>query len=332
MKKIWFQTVGIDFGSENLRICWDGANQIEKMPSYVAIDAGNKVLAVGEDARALAMRAREGVKIVKPISRGIIQDEAIALILARSLLGSARWRSWLFAPIMMMAVPSNATKTQRERAVHFMKTLGARKAIVLPHALAAAIGAGVPSQDSAGSVIVQMGAGTIEAAAISLGGVVSATNCEFAGTSLLLLLKKIILEKFKLDTSLEHLQTVLPQIKLDSTKHTITVIGKNITTGEPASINLSANDYHDQILQHLNQVVLTIRNLFTQLPPAVITDVLDRGILLSGGLAQLQDLPLYLAHALEVPCSVVEQPETTVIRGINIALQKIEEFSSVYGE
>lgn len=331
MKKIWFQAIGVDFGSENLRVWLGDGDSILSVPSYLALDTRGHVLAIGEDARILSERNTTGIQVVRPVERGIIQDEVNAKLLLRAVIGKTRWISWIIAPSMMISVPSSATSVQRARAEALLTSLGAKEAVVIPQTLAAAIGGGIPAQDAAGSVVVQLGAGIVEAAAISLGGVIASAISEFGGKSLQDQLKRVGQEEYGVELSSETVRKLLPAIQLGIQKPaSLEVIGKNIHSGAPTKVEFSAKHYEPPVIAQLEQLVLTIKKLLSKMPPAIISDVVDRGLLLSGGLAQLHGLPLLLAQRLEVPCAMMEQPDLTVIRGITTALSHLREYQEVY--
>lgn len=331
MKKIWFQAIGIDIGTEYIRMWTPESTEFTVVPSYVAVDEKDALLTVGEDARALSERNTTGIRVIRPIERGVIQDEVAAKMLLRAVLGKARWISWLIAPVVMVSVPSQATLVQRERVERLLKELGARVVYVVPQALAAAIGGGVPAQDASGTVVVQLGAGSVEAAAISLGGIVAATSCEFGGRSLLEQLRRLSREQYGVDISHETARKLVPLLRFGETKNSsLEVVGKDIRSGEPVRFNLESKQYEPAVLEQLHQIIETIRQLLSQVPPAITTDIVDRGMLFSGGLAQLHGLQLLFSQRLEVPCLVMEDPEMTVIKGLQFALLHLDEYLAAY--
>lgn len=331
MQKPWHKAIGVDFGSETIRVWWSGKEEVLSVPAYVALDERTRLLAIGEDARMLSERNAQGVRVIHPVERGIIQDEYTAQVLLRALLGKVNVLSWFVAPIMMIAVPASATAVQRSRAEALLQAVGARQSYTIPQSLAAALGGGVPAQDSSGSVVVQLGAGLVEAAAISLGGIVATASNEFGGTSLIEQLRRVGRERYNAEISYETLRKILPQIHLGAAKDTeIEILGKDIHSGEPSKVYFQSRVYEPVLLEHLEQLVITTKKLLSQVPPAITTDIVDRGILLSGGLAQLHGLPLLLTQRLEVPCAMMEDPERSVIKGIAHALDNIDEYASIY--
>lgn len=332
MQKIWHKAVGVDFGSENLRVWWNDQVDVLSVPSYVALDERTNLLAIGEDARVLSERNATGIRVVHPVEQGVIQDEYTAKLLLRAVLGRVTWLSWFVAPVMMISVPAGATAVQRTRAEQLLQSLGAAQSYTIPQSLAAAMGGGVPAQDASGSVVVQLGGGIVEAAAISLGGIVATASNEFGGKSLVEQLRRVGRERYGAEISYETLRKILPQIRLGATKDVeIEVLGKDINTGDPLKVYLQSRFYEPLLLEHLEQLVITLKKLLSQVPPAITTDIVDRGILLSGGLAQLHGLPLFLTQRLEVPCAMMEDPEKSVIKGIAYALENLDEYANIYG-
>lgn len=331
MQKIWHKAIGVDFGSENLRVWWSDRKEGVTIPSYVALDERTNLLAIGEDARALSERNAQGMRVIHPVERGVIQDEYTAKLLLRAVMGQVGFFNWLVAPNMMMSVPAGATAVQRSRAEDLLRSVGARVAYTIPQSLAAAIGGGVPAQDSSGSVVVQLGGGIVEAAAISLGGIVATASNEFGGRSLIDQLRRIARERYGAEISYETLHKILPKIQLGSPKESeLEILGKDSSTGEPRKIFLQSRVYEPILLEHLEQIVITLKKLLSQVPPAITTDIVDRGMLLAGGLAQLNGLPLFLSQRLEVPCAVMEDPENAVIKGIAYSLENLDEYANIY--
>lgn len=327
-----FPTVAIDMGSSNARIWVSGAPEPASIQGVVALDASGAPVAIGKSAAELMERRAKDIRIVVPVELGVIQDEVNARLLVRAAIATQKeFLRWKFPPIMMMTIPVDANQVQQERAHQFLTGLGAREAYLIAQPLAATIGAGVPIAETAGSVIVQMGSGRVEVAALTLGGITASASSEFGGRSLIEQLRMSMREQYHLEVSLREAEKLLETIVLRSdVEQRIKVTGKELSTGAPKIITIDGSTLVADLEQVIERYVLLITDVLSQVPPAVTGDIVDRGILLSGGLAQLRGLSEFLGDRLQLPVSVVEEPALAAIKGVQIALRHIDAFRELF--
>lgn len=327
-----FPTVAIDMGSSGVRTWVSGASEPSEIVGVVALDASGSPVAIGQPAQELMERRAKDIRIVVPVELGVIQDEENARLLARAAIATQKqYLQWKFPPIMMMTIPVDANQVQQERAHQFLLRLGAREAYLIAQPLAATIGAGVPIAQTAGSVIVQMGSGRVEVAALTLGGITSFATSEFAGRSLIEQLRMSMREQYHLEVSLSEAERLLKTVVLRSdVEQRITVTGKELSTGAPKTIAIDGSTLVTDLEQVIERYVQLITDVLSQVPPAVTGDIVDRGILLSGGLAQLRGLSEFLSNRLQLPVSVVEEPHLSAIKGVQIALTHIDAFRELF--
>lgn len=327
-----FPTVAIDLGSSIVR-CWvTGAEESVAIASVVALDSKGSLVALGKSAQDLMERTTRDIQIITPIELGIIRHEVAALLLVRAAIAQQnKLLRWKFPPIMMMTVPVLANQVQQERAQRFLSTLGAREAYLIAQPLAATIGAGVPIVDTAGSVVVQLGSGRVEVAALTLGSVTTAVSSEFGGRSLIEQLRMGLREQYHLEVSYSEAEAALQSLVLRTEiEQRIRVTGKEVSGGTPKTLTIDGSTLVGSLQRFVDRYVALIIEVLSQVPPAVTGDIVDRGILLSGGLAQLKGLSEYLSNKLQLPCSVVEQPELAAIRGVHLALEHLGEFKELF--
>lgn len=327
-----FPAIAIDLGSSMVRTWVSGAPEPEALESVVALDPSGRVVALGKPAQDLLERTARDVQVVTPIELGVIQDEAAARLLVQEVISRQRaFLRWKLPPLMMMTIPVEANQVQQERAQRFLNALGARESYLIAQPLAATIGAGVPIVDTSGSVVVQMGSGRVEVAALTLGGITTSASSEFGGRSLVEQLRMGLREQYHLEVSQSGAEQLLHTLALRSdVEQRVRVSGKSVIGGKPSTVTLDGSTLIDGLQQVADRYVALILEVLSRVPPAVTGDIVDRGILLSGGLAQLRGLSEYLSNKLQLPCSIVEDPELAAIRGVRIALEHIDEFKEMF--
>ena len=327
-----FPAIAIDLGSSTVR-CWvTGAAEPVALASVVALDAKGKLIALGTPAQELEERMVRDLQVLAPIELGVIQHERAAQLVVRAAIAQQQqYLRWRFPPIMMMTIPVLANQVQQERAQRFLQALGAREAYLIAQPLAATIGAGVPVTDTAGSVMVQMGSGRVEVAALTLGGITAAASCEFGARSLIEQLRMGLREQYHLEASISGTEQLLRGLTLRTDiEQRIRITGKDVGGGTPKTLTINASTLVANLEQIIERYVALIIEVLSQVPPAVTGDIVDRGILLSGGLAQLNGLSTFLSDRLQLPCSVVENPALAAIKGTREALEHIDEFKAMF--
>lgn len=327
-----FPNIAIDLGSSMVRVWVSSASEPVSVVSMVALDAKGTLVAVGQSAQDLQERTAREVEIIAPVELGVIQNESAARMVVQSAIAKQKaLLRWKFPPIMMMTIPVQATLVQQERAQRFLHSLGAREAYLIAQPLAATIGAGVPIVDTAGSVVVQLGSGRVEVAALTLGGITNSASCEFGGRSLIEQLRMGLREQYHLEVSQSGATTLLHSLVLRTdVEQKLRITGKAVGGGMPQILIIDGSSLVGSLQQIVDRYVALLIEVLSQVPPAVTGDIVDRGILLSGGLAQLRGLSEYLSNQLQLPCSVVEEPALAAIRGVHLALEHVEEFKELF--
>ena len=303
-----------------------------ELKNLVALDAQGALVALGKPAVDLQERSARDLQIIAPVELGVIRDERVAQMVVQAAIAQQKeYLRWKFPPIMMMTVPVQANQVQLERAQRFLLSLGAREAYLIAQPLAATIGAGVPIAETAGSVVVQLGSGRVEVAALTLGSITVSASCEFGGKSLVEQLRMGLRQQYHLEVSSSAAENLLHSLVLRTdVEQRVKITGKEVNTGSAKVLTIDGSSLIAPLEQIINRYVALVIDVLSQVPPAVTGDIVDRGILLAGGLAQLPGLSEYLSQQLQLPCSVVEDPATAAVRGVRSALEHIDAFKELF--
>jgi len=340
--------IAIDAGTDRIRIWSSGAAsevgpsestkpsdrlfQIDEATCLAVERKTGRVVQVGDEAHAMEGRVGDDIAVLHPVRRGEVTDLHQFRALLQLLLQKITSPFALARPIMMMAVPSHLSPAKRQKMSDLLHGLGASEAYTISQSLASAIGSGVPIADATGSFVMHCGAGLVEASVISLGTSVADDSTWFAGHWLDEYLQTHLKQTRGLIISIEMARQLKEQLViLPAGSQSKLVSGRDLRTSSPREISVSGEELDQPVQLFVRQYELLLRRLLAQLPPELSVDVIDKGLLLSGGLAELSGLDETLRLTLGVPVSVVEQPTQTVILGLKTALQHIDEFKHSLG-
>lgn len=324
--------IAIDLGTANFLVAVHGRGIILNEPTVVAIDMDTKrVLAVGKNAKTMLGRVPGNIIAKRPMRQGVIASYKLTEALISSMLNQAIGRTRFFKPEVMISVPAGITSVEQRAVIEAAVTAGAGKVYLIPEPIAAAIGAELPVSSSAGNMIVNMGGGTSEIAVISMNGIVTYESKRVAGDAINDSIINFVRRKYNLTIG----EQMAEQIKIDIgsarlidnplEKH---VRGRDMTTGLPHSVQLTSNDLVEPINSVLNQILGSIKNVLERTPPELSSDIIDRGMVLSGGTALLRNIDELFTMAIGVPCHVIEMPQEAVIKGILQSMEHIEVFKA----
>lgn len=324
--------IAIDLGTANFLVAVQGKGIILNEPTVVAIDMDTKrVLAVGKNAKTMLGRVPGNIIAKRPMKQGVIASYKLTEALISSMLNQAIGRTRFFKPEVMISVPAGITSVEQRAVIEAAITAGAGKVYLIPEPIAAAIGAELPVSSSTGNMIVNMGGGTSEIAVISMNGIVTYESKRVAGDAINDSIINFVRKKYNLAIG----EQMAEQIKIDIgsarlmdnplEKH---VRGRDMTTGLPHSVQLTSNDLVEPINSVLNQILGSIKSVLEKTPPELSSDIIDRGMVLSGGTALLRNIDELFTMAIGVPCHVVEMPQEAVIKGILQSMDHIEVFKA----
>lgn len=320
--------LGIDLGTANSVVFLRGKGIVLEEPTVVAITVDDgKVLAVGWEAREMLGKTPENIVAKRPLKSGVIASYRITEAMLRYFINKSCGYSRLFKPEVIVSVPAGVTSVEERAVLEATISAGAKKAYLIPEPLAAAIGAQLPISASAGNLIVNMGGGTSEIAVISLNGIVTYNSERVAGDALNDAVATYIRKKHGLligEQTAEEIKigigTAMP---LDTALET-EVRGRDMTTGMPRSLTVNSNDIANAIRPVLNQIIFAIKGVLEKTPPELASDIIDRGMVLSGGTSLLRNIDKLFTEVTGVPAHVVEDPIHCVVRGTGEALDHLE--------
>jgi len=326
--------IGIDLGTANTLIFIRGKGVVINEPSWVAIEKRTRdPIAIGAQAKAMAGRTPANVVSLRPLRDGVISEYDITQALLEYFIGKAHQQSIvpLPKPRVVVGIPSGATEVEKRAVFDAAKAAGAREVMLIHEPSAAAIGAGLPVMDVQGLMIVDIGGGTTEVAAVAMGGVVVSRSLRVAGDELDQDIINYIRNKYNLfigERMAEKVKIAIGSAFPLSEELTMEVRGRNLVTGLPESIEVSSVEIREAMSQSIAVIVKTIRDALDEAPPEILADLIDSGICLAGGSSQLKNLADRLSADLHVRVWVAEDPLTCVVRGCGIVLQNKDEYLS----
>lgn len=319
--------VGIDLGTTNILVFIPGQGVVLNEPSVVAVSDGNEVLAVGADAKLMIGRTPDSIRAYRPMRDGVIADYRVTEAMLRHFLKKSLSRYSLFRPDVMVSVPAGVTSTERRAVVEATIKAGAKNAFVVKEPILAAIGAGVPIYEPQGHMIVDIGGGTIDVAVISLGGIVAANSVKCAGNRI----DAAIIDFIKKTRNLAIGEKTAEEIKITigtalplEEELVMDIKGRDVLTGLPRTTELRSNEVVRAIGKELREMIKAIKDVFQQTPPELAADIIDGGIIMTGGTSQLRNFPELVRRRTGVKAQVADQALFCVAKGTGIALEHLD--------
>lgn len=324
--------IGIDLGTANTLVYLVGEGIVINEPTVVAVTAeDNRVVAVGKEAKEMLGRTPGNIVAMRPLKDGVIADYTITEAMLSYFIDKACGSSRFFKPEVMVCIPSGVTQVERRAVLDATMAAGAKVAYLIEEPLAAAIGAKIPIAQAAGHMIVDIGGGSTEAAVISLGGVVVHQSVRVGGNKVDEAISAYTKKKFNLmvgDRTAEEIKIELANGLIENPKqaeeHKMEIRGRDAITGLPRTIELNEVQINEAIEPVLVDIIQGIKDVLEQTPPELASDIIDKGIVMSGGTSQLKNLDKLLTKLTGVPCHQAEDALLCVVRGTGVALENIE--------
>lgn len=327
---MFIKKIGIDLGTTYTLVHVPGRGIVINEPSVVAIATGDRtVLAVGEDAKEMLGRTPDTIVAVRPLKDGVIADYRVTEAMLRYFINKAVGGLRFFKPEVMIAVPAGITSTERRAVIDATIAAGAKAAYIIKEPIAAAIGANIPIGSASGHMIVDMGGGTSEVAIISLGGIVANTSVRIGGNKLDLAIMEFIRKKYGLligEQSAEEIKIKIGSATYMDEKYTMDVRGRDNISGLPRTIVVSSDDITDAIQTELDGIISAIKSVLQVTPPELSADVIDKGMVLSGGTSLLRNIDKLFTQAIGVTAYLADDPLLCVARGTGVALDNLESY------
>ncbi len=320
--------IGIDLGTANTLVYVKDHGIVLREPSVVAVKTGtNEVVAVGDDAKRMLGRTPGGITAIRPLKDGVIADFRVTEAMLRHFIRKVHNRRSMVRPRVVIAVPSGITEVEKRAVKESAEQAGAREVHLMEEPMAAAIGVGLPVQEAAGNMIVDIGGGTTEVAIISLSGIVYARSVRVAGDEL----DEAIINYMKRAYNLMIGERTAEEIKLRigsafpmGKEATMEVKGRDMVAGLPKTITITSQEVREAMLEPLNTIIDAVRTTLERCPPELSADLVDRGIMLAGGGALLRGLDKLLQEETALPVHVAEDPLSAVAEGTGRVLSELE--------
>ncbi len=327
---IFSRKLGIDLGTANTLVYLPGKGVVLNEPSVVAVsEQDNKVLAIGMEAKEMIGKTPDSIIAYRPMKDGVIADYRITEAMLRYFINKALGKFNFWKPDVMVSVPAGVTSTERRAVVEAAIRAGARNAYVVKEPILAAIGAGIPIYESKGHMIVDIGGGTTDVAVISLGGIVASTSVKCAGTKIDAAIADYIKKTFNLaigDRTAEEVKIKIGAAVPLEEELRVTIKGRDYIQGLPRSAQVGTNEIVKAIDGELKQIVRAIKEVLAETPPELASDIIDHGIIMTGGSSLLRNLPELVYRKTGVKAAVAEDALYCVAKGTGIALEHLDTY------
>lgn len=321
--------VGIDLGTTNVLVFIPGEGIVLNEPSVVAVSDENEVLAVGSEAKRMIGRTPDSIRAYRPMKDGVIADYRVTEAMLRYFLRKALPKFNILKPEVMVSVPAGVSSTEKRAVVEAAMNAGARNAYVVKEPILAAIGAGVPIYEPQGHMIVDIGGGTIDVAVISLGGIVAANSVKCAGNRI----DASIIDYIKKTRNLSIGEKTAEEVKIKvgsalplEEELTMEIKGRDLLSGLPRTTEVKTNEIVRATTRELREMVKAIKDVFQETPPELASDIIDGGIIMTGGTSQLRNFPELIKRRTGVKAVLADQALFCVAKGTGVALEHLDTY------
>ncbi len=321
--------IGIDLGTTSVLVYIPGAGIVLNEPSVVAVGDGNQILAVGSEAKRMIGRTPENIRAYRPMKDGVIADYRVTEAMLRYFMGKALGRFNIMKPDVLVSVPAGVSSTERRAVVEAAMKAGAKNAYVVKEPILAAIGAGVPIYEPQGHMIVDIGGGTTDVAVISLGGIVSANSVKCAGNRI----DAAIVDYIKKTRNLSIGEKTAEDVKIQigsalpvEEELTMEIKGRDLLSGLPRTTEIKTNEIVRATARELRDIVKAIKDVFQETPPELASDIIDGGVIMTGGTSQLRNITELVKRRTGVKAILADQALFCVVKGTGEALQHLDTY------
>lgn len=327
---MFLKKIGIDLGTANTLVFIPKKGIIINEPTVVAISViDNRIMAVGQEAKEMLGRTPDTIVAHRPMKDGVIADYRVTEAMLRYFIDKAAGNVRFFRPEVMIAVPGGITSTERRAVVDAAVAAGAKAAYVIKETVAAAIGAGIDISTPSGNMVIDIGGGTTDVAVLSLGGIVTQTSVRVAGNKLDAAIAEHIKRKYGLavgDRTAEEIKIKIGSAVPVEKEATMEIRGRDLIAGLPKTIQIATNEVVESIQEELREIVKAVRTVLQETPPELAADIIDKGMILTGGTALLRNIDKLIANATGVPAYVADDAILCVAQGTGVALDNLESY------
>ncbi len=327
---MFLRRIGIDLGTANTLVFVPKKGIIINEPTVVAISViDNRVMAVGQEAKEMLGRTPDTIVAHRPMRDGVIADYRVTEAMLRYFINKATGNVRFFRPEVMISVPGGITSTERRAVIDAAQAAGARSAFVIKETVSAAIGAGIDIATPAGNMIIDIGGGTTDVAILSLGGIVTQTSVRMAGNKIDQAIAEYIRRKYGLavgDRTAEEIKIKIGSALPVENELTMEIRGRDLVQGLPKTIQVSTNEIVDAIQDELAEIIKAVRFVLQETPPELAADIIDKGMVMTGGSALLRNFDKLIGQSTGVPAYVADDAILCVAKGTGVALDNLESY------
>ncbi len=320
--------IGIDLGTCNSVVFIPGKGAVLQEPSVVAVTLSeNKILAVGAEAKEMVGRTPDTIRVYRPLKDGVIADFRVTQAMLKYFIDKVSGTFRFFKPELMIGVPAGITSTEKRAVIEAALNAGAKACYVAKEPILAAIGAGIPINSCSGNMIVDIGGGTSEVAVISLGGIVTCHSVRIAGDKMDSAISDYIKKKYNLaigEKTTEEIKIKIGTALVEKEEKYLEIRGRDLILGLPKNIKVSSNEISEAIGDVLTEIIQAIKTVLRDTPPELSADVMDKGMVLSGGGALLKDIDERISQSTGIPCFLAEEPLLCVAKGTGVVLENLD--------
>ncbi|HBT45390.1 MAG TPA: rod shape-determining protein [Candidatus Moranbacteria bacterium] len=330
--------IGIDLGTANTLVYVKGKGIVINEPSVVAINKRTgQVLAIGRDAKRMVGKTPGHIVATRPLVDGVVSDFEVTTQMLKYFIEKVNKDSFAFSPKprVLIGIPSRITEVEKKAVIDAAMSAGAREAFLIEEPMAAAIGARLPVTDAKGNMVVDIGGGTSEIAVISLGGIVSARSLRVAGDEMNEDIIRYCRDEFNLligEKSAEDVKIAIGSAYPLKEQMKVTVRGRDLVSGLPKEVIVNDEQIREAISRSIRIIVNNVKTVIEETPPELLSDIMQRGIILAGGGGLIRGLDKLVANQTEMPVRMMEDPLTAVVRGVGIVLEDLESLKDVLVE
>ena len=325
---MFIKKIGIDLGTANILVFIPQKGVVVNEPSVVAVSLDdNKILAVGNEAKEMIGKTPDSIFASRPVKDGVIADYKVTESMMRYFINKVSGKIRFSKPEIIVSVPAGITSTERRAVIDATIQAGAKAAYVVKEPVLAAIGAGIPINTAFGNMIIDIGGGTSEVAVISLGGIVSFSSVRVGGDKLDQAISEYIRKKHGVtigEKNAEEIKIKIGSATIEENNETMEVRGRDLATGLPRTIKISSNEITEAIKDELAEMIKAVKTVLQDTPPELSSDVIDRGMVLSGGGALIRNLDKLFTQVTGVPCYVADEPLLCVAKGTGKVLDNLD--------
>lgn len=322
--------IAVDLGTANILVYIPKKGIVANEPSVVAVSVDdNRIVAIGNEAKEMLGRTPDIIVASKPLKDGVVADYRITQAMLRHFINKVMGGVRIARPEMMISVPAGVTSTERRAVIDAALSAGAKKAYIIREPVAAAIGANVTISAPVGNLIVDIGGGTTEVAIISLGGIVAQNSVRIGGNKIDQSIGDFIRKKYGLiigDQTAEKIKKQIGSAMPLNKQLTMQVRGRDVVSGLPKTVKLNSSEITQAIGEVLEEIILAVKSVLEQTPPELSSDIIDRGMVMTGGGSLLRNIDKLMTKITGVPSYIAEDPHLCVAKGTGIALENLDDY------